>query len=224
MGRILNFFRKPFLEKVRGVLFRLYELDNRIFEWYYLFDFHGDIARKDLIADSKYSIENASDYHPYGNPVFRHLIAEALTINPNIKCFIDIGCGKGKQLIYAKRYFEFKTIHGIDFSSSLIEIAGYNIKQYGQNDITAACVDALDYRIPDEDALVFLFNPFNENILSIFLRNNIDHFRNFSSVIAYANDLHRDTLEDQGFKVNYRSQREKNSIYTYRKSLEPSKG
>lgn len=164
------------------------------------------------MADSDFSIANACDYHPYGNPNFKNLIDEAILVEGSFDRFIDIGCGKGKQCIYAARYFDFKQVLGVEFSKPLVDIAELNFRLFKSDRLSVINEDATNWRIPDGRAVIFLFNPFNEVILDIFIRQNIDHFRKFNSVIAYANDLHRDILEGFGFKIIYRSQKIRNSI------------
>jgi len=54
-----------------------------------------------------------------------------------------------------------------------------------------------------------MFNPFDEFILDKFLINNINHFQEHKSVIAYANDIHRESLLDFGFTTLYRNKKRK---------------
>ncbi len=37
-------------------------------------------------------------------------------------------------------------------------------------------------------------------MLEKFIQNNMNHFKSQGSVIAYANDIHRDVLEKMGFE------------------------
>jgi len=142
---------------------------------------------------------------------------EALSAEGSFVNFIDIGCGKGKQCIYARKYYKFAKSYGIDFSSTLVEIANNNLTKVGYKNIEFICADAAEWKILDGDSVVFLFNPFNNVILEKFLLNNIDHFKSYNSVIAYANDIHIDLMQELGFEIIYRFHR--NSLLKYRRAI-----
>ena len=126
--------------------------------------------------------------------------------------FIDIGCGKGKQCIYAKKYFNINSIVGIDFSKELIDIANQNLSNLNYKNINFFVADAIEWKLPDEYCIVFLYNPFNEVILEKFILNNFNHFKDHKSIVCYANDMHRKILTNFGFETTYRDH-EHNSIY-----------
>lgn len=126
--------------------------------------------------------------------------------------FIDVGCGKGKQCIYAKKYFKFEKVIGIDFSNELIDIANRNLSNIKYKNVELFVADAVDWKLPNEYCFIFIYNPFNEVILNKFILNNIDNFKNNGSVVCYANDLYRKVFADFGFETIYRDH-ESNSIY-----------
>lgn len=91
--------------------------------------------------------------------------------------FIDIGCGKGRTLMLAAQY-GFKRIIGVEFDAALAEIAAANIKSFKKSfpkcgEINVVCEDAGTYTFPDENSLIYFFNPFSEIVMSSVLTNLI---------------------------------------------------
>jgi len=219
-----NWTKKPVSEKLESFVNRYYAVENNVFEKRHGLDFGGEIPNaqcvagfyldaKDLVADSKSSLANAHPYQAYGNPRFKSLIEEAMLCGDGFDRFVDIGCGKGKQCVYAAKYFKFDEVIGIEFSKPLVEVAEENLHRLGWSRIKVINADATSWHIPDGKSIIFMYNPFNATLLNQFISFNMHHFQKFGSIIAYGNDLHRDALEECGFKVVYRSRKRRNSIY-----------
>ena len=64
----------------------------------------------------------------------------------------------------------------------------------------------------------FMFNPFDGYILEKFLTNNMRVFQEYESVLAYANDVQRSTLEKLGFVTDFRDATRCISLHTYRRN------
>ena len=129
--------------------------------------------------------------------------------------FVDVGCGKGLPCIFAKKYFSFPQVYGIDFSAPLIEIARRNQANTRYPGMSFQVADATSWKLPQGDTLVLLNNPFNDIILEKFLTLNLEHFRENRSLIAYGNDSFRATICHLGFEVVYRSNRHHQSLFRY---------
>lgn len=90
--------------------------------------------------------------------------------------FIDFGSGKGRALLFAS-LFNFKKIIGIEFAEELHVMAQQNIgacrnaKRKCFN-IESVLTDAVSFPIPDDRRVFFLFNPFEEYVLTR-VANNI---------------------------------------------------
>ncbi len=97
-----------------------------------------------------------------------------------------------------------------------MNIAVNNVQQTHYKNISISNADAREWKIPDGNNLIFLFNPFNEVLLNIFLSSNLDHFSKYPSIIAYAHDVHRHAVERFGFDMIYRSHRNRNSLFGYK--------
>jgi SAM-dependent methyltransferase len=89
--------------------------------------------------------------------------------------FIDVGSGKGRALLLAAR-FPFRTIIGVEISASLTEIALSNIRIFKDGaqkcrDIRAVCTDGGGYEMPAEKTVLYLNNPFDDQVMRPFVSN-----------------------------------------------------
>ncbi len=148
-------------------------------------------------------------------PVSYDLLEEVLTAVNNLpvksfKHFLDIGCGKGRALCVAAHY-GFIKLSGIDFSTPLANAAEKNLQ------LTKEKIPAITYRIYNNDAFyfeipgdvdcIFLFNPFDEVIMSGVVYNILESLKENPRTITviYVNALHKEAFTIAGFKeVHYK--------------------
>ncbi|MBS1754019.1 MAG: class I SAM-dependent methyltransferase [Ferruginibacter sp.] len=126
--------------------------------------------------------------------------------------FVDIGCGKGRALCVAA-YYGFKNVTGIDFSKKLCEDATSNLA------LTQIKIPSLQYQVINNDAFyfeipgnadcIFLFNPFDEIIMSAVVKNIKKSLqRNHKTVnIVYVNPLHKTYFLNAGFAEVWHSKK-----------------
>lgn len=126
--------------------------------------------------------------------------------------FVDIGCGKGRALCVAA-YHGFKKVTGIDFSKKLCEDATSNLA------LTHIKIPSLQYKvinndafyfdIPDDADCIFLFNPFDEIIMSAVVKNIRKSLqRNNRTVkIIYVNPLYKTYFLKAGFAETWHSKK-----------------
>jgi cyclopropane fatty-acyl-phospholipid synthase-like methyltransferase len=89
--------------------------------------------------------------------------------------FVDVGSGKGRMLFVAAEY-PFRKVIGVEFSNDLHEEAVANIKRYkypGQRcaDIESIHADAAEFEFPDENLVIYMFNPFGPEVMGRMLAN-----------------------------------------------------
>jgi SAM-dependent methyltransferase len=85
--------------------------------------------------------------------------------------FVDIGCGKGRVLMVAAAH-GFERIVGVEYSHELCEVARRNLSVFRDRtgrgfDAEVVECDAVDYDIPGDANVFFLFNPFYSEILEL---------------------------------------------------------
>ena len=83
--------------------------------------------------------------------------------------FLDIGCGKGRVVMLATNT-PFRSITGVELSPELTSIAHANLALWNKTphsctDVTVLNADALTLPFPDAPALIYLFNPFDQNVM-----------------------------------------------------------
>jgi predicted RNA methylase len=92
-----------------------------------------------------------------------------------IKCerfvFIDLGSGKGRALLVAS-LFPFKRIIGVEISVALNKITRKNIALFKDGcqkctEIEALCLNVCDYELPQEDLILYMYNPFDEHVMGV---------------------------------------------------------
>jgi SAM-dependent methyltransferase len=83
--------------------------------------------------------------------------------------FIDLGSGKARALIYAAEA-GFQRCTGVEFSPVLHAVAQRNIEAYQKMTnsdcrFSLHCMDAVDFEFPDEDIILFMYNPFSSEVM-----------------------------------------------------------
>ncbi len=128
--------------------------------------------------------------------------------------FLDIGCGKGRALCVAAHH-GCKKLTGIDLSKELCNAAKKNLaltkKTISGIDSVIINNDAFYFEIADDVDCIFLFNPFDETIMSGVVENILEslqaHPRKVS--IIYVNPLHKEYLINARFTETWHSQKMK---------------
>jgi SAM-dependent methyltransferase len=81
--------------------------------------------------------------------------------------FVDVGSGKGRALILAKES-GFKRLIGVEFSPELCKSAKENLQKL-DIDAEIACQSAATFDFPLEPSVVFMYNPFGQDVMSLVL-------------------------------------------------------
>ncbi|MCB0410589.1 MAG: class I SAM-dependent methyltransferase [Flavobacteriales bacterium] len=126
-------------------------------------------------------------------------ILHELTPNTNFH-FIDIGCGLGRVLMVAK-HFGFRKLTGIELSSDLINKARQETNKHKSPDseLKLYCEDATLFNYPNENSVVFLFNPFDASTLKKFLTRLLEKNQH-EIVLVYANPVFDSTIDNFPFQ------------------------
>jgi predicted RNA methylase len=102
------------------------------------------------------------------NPDFFHEIIRRLNIPYQQYTFLDVGAGKGMCMMLASEY-AFQRSIALEFSQELVEAGKKNVRNYegvaGRHvEVEWVCEDFMQYEIPNEPIVIFLNNPFPEDI------------------------------------------------------------
>lgn len=135
-----------------------------------------ETARSEPLEALKIRSENwlyGSNYEAIHPQAFRDLMSR-VPIHHEEFTFIDFGCGKGRALILAAE-FPFNEIIGVEFAADLCRIAERNIAQFRLNPRCRCSrtrvveADALEFPLPVTPLVVYLYNPFQEAVMRLFV-------------------------------------------------------
>lgn len=85
--------------------------------------------------------------------------------------FVDLGSGKGRALLLAAD-LPFKRIVGVEFAEELHRVAERNVHGAGLTDrIELICTDAADYPLPHDPLVLYLFHPFDDEVMAEVIAN-----------------------------------------------------
>ncbi len=104
-----------------------------------------------------------------------------LGIDPAAYTFIDLGCGKGRQLLVAAAC-GFRRVVGVEFSAKLTKIARRNASIMKFENIEVVTGDAAAFQFDDPRIVIYMFNPFTAEVMSRVLYNL--HFANLAELIV----------------------------------------
>ncbi len=155
------------------------------------------------LTEKGIDIEHSTIYMPASYDLLEHVFGQ-LPMS-SFKHFVDIGCGKGRIMCVAAHYGVTK-VTGIDFSKEFCDAARLNLVKtkllFPELEYKVFNNDAFYFEIPDDADCIFMFNPFDEVIMSGVVENiemSLERApRNMT--IIYANPLQKQLFLDQGYK------------------------
>jgi SAM-dependent methyltransferase len=146
-------------------------------------------------------------------------LLDAVPLAPERATLVDIGAGLGRVVLHAARR-PFRQIVGVEISPALVEVAKDNRAAYrGElacRDIGLVRADAAAFTFPRGDLVVYLYNPFSEEVLAPMLDRLIRDGRRevvlvyHTPVARAAVDAHPgfELMADLGIGLLYQARRE----------------
>lgn len=191
--------------------------------WNWRFSIAFHIIKHDIRGERKYGIrttgydelqhleksgidtEHASVYMPASYDMLENLFEELQKYK--VQHLLDLGCGKGRAMCVAAHY-GIPRVTGIDLSYPLVQAAHENLRQTAKKipfQFKVEVQDAFYYEIPSTVDALFLYNPFDQVVMSAVAENLrqslLQHPRPFT--IVYINPLHQSWFHPVGFKQVY---------------------
>jgi hypothetical protein len=130
--------------------------------------------------------------------------------------FVDIGSGKGRGVLLAASRYRFARVIGVERDEVQHEMARRNVASFRGTlrPIELVRADALDWKLPDDVTVMFLYNPFVGTPFLSFISGVrqalVEHPRPFR--IVYANPRMHDAVSEAGFDLITR----KGRVHLYR--------
>jgi SAM-dependent methyltransferase len=141
---------------------------------------------------------------------------EFINENPQAFTFIDIGCGKGRTLLGASK-LGFKDVIGVEFARELTEIARTNLAKMGIGNVVVEHADAADFHFPNSDVMLYLYNPFSEEVL----RRVVENLRESNGkklYVIYKMPICGNVFDSSGFLTGLGSPPARPNIQIWRKT------
>jgi predicted RNA methylase len=113
--------------------------------------------------------QDATGYLPVRPRVFLRALS-SLPIDYSKYYFVDLGSGKGRAILLAARY-PFKRLIGVEFAKEFHDAAVRNAahSRYGKDSVEFVWADVLDFGIPTEPCVLYLFHPFGTEMMRALL-------------------------------------------------------
>ena len=181
-------------------------LRQRVYDWHHNVDTWEPITLDKLHIDSE-NLTHGIRYDPTTRSRFRKIM-KAFHLPLGRFTFIDLGCGKGKVLLLAS-LCPFRRIVGVEFSAELARAAERNVSTYRPRseqkckDIGVVCMDAAHYQLPTGPLVIYMYNPFREQVMKSVL-SEIKRALEAGSeelYVAYLIPKLNQLLKDSGFLV-----------------------
>jgi len=136
-------------------------------------------------------------YRPIGWLMLRRILPPSTVTADDV--FLDIGSGMGRAVLLAAAY-PFRRVIGVELSGRLIDIAQDNLDgirgRLRCKDISFVNADAVNYEIPDDVTIVFMYNPVRGSNFAAVLQNVLDSYDRRPRMLrlVYANPIEDSTL------------------------------
>lgn len=103
--------------------------------------------------------------------------------------FIDVGSGKGRVILYnMSQKAPYGSYTGIEIDQRLHRVAELNMMSTNidlNKEVVLVNQDILDYSIPYEPCVYFLFHPFSSEVYNKFIEKNIEIINQTNSYIVF---------------------------------------
>lgn len=158
-----------------GVKIITREAAERYQDWKFGIDTGGVIYLRDFGVTNP----DCQEYVATPYAAFREIMSH-YDVRKNEDVFCDLGSGMGRGIILAATY-PFRRVIGIEMIPQLHERALANIVRARRhlvcNDVTSVLSNAMEYSIPTDVTVLFLFNPFHGDVLRKVLSNLAESLR-----------------------------------------------
>jgi SAM-dependent methyltransferase len=148
------------------------------------------------------SAEGREEYKPIGWFTLRRILPRNIVTADDV--FLDVGCGMGRAVLMAAAGYPFRRVIGVELSTQLVEIAQDNLDRCRARlrckDVVVVNADAVNYEIPDDVTVVFLYNTVRGAPFAAVIQNVLDSYDRSPRMlrILYANPTEEAILLSTG--------------------------
>lgn len=147
--------------------------------------------------------DSNKDFRGYEGCYEIRKILSRLNISENDK-ILDVGCGKGLFLWYAKKY-KFSQIDGLEYSEKLCKIAQKNLEIINDSRLNLINQDAREFGNYENYNYYFFNNPFSAEIMQNVVKKIIASFQSNPRkiVVIYQFPFSKSVFVENGFEIKY---------------------
>lgn len=199
---MLQTYKSLFCAKGLRLVIR-YFIDCHYFDLKHGTDTHLMVSKQQMKVESQHFKNSLMYMVSWTSVIVKALdfVKEDLMTSESNYRFIDIGCGKGKVVLVA-RLHDFigrnrSSYIGIDFDGKLIDTARDNSLHLfaDEGEFLHADIVDFDFAQLNSSLVLFLYNPFDQDVLSKFLLK----LKDLRVIIIYVNPVHRHLLIGHGY-------------------------
>jgi SAM-dependent methyltransferase len=167
-------------------------------EWYY--------ERKFGIRTNGFKTSDSEKHHHYQAAAYTALMSifNALAIDTKHYAFYDIGCGRGRVLFMATQY-GYNRLYGIELDGALLKEAEANLQAIRSQSKTLTIQleqkNVLEYSFENQEAIYFLFNPFNSEVMAGFIENVLSTNKQ-ACYFVYMNPVYSHVFKQKNIPVH----------------------
>lgn len=197
-------FREAVIDSVEYIRIRFHERRERFDETYGT-ETNGIVGLAEIDGIGPH-LEEASHYLPTRKREFERMMATVGEIDHSEHVFVDLGCGKGRIVLLAAAQ-PYKKVIGVDFSPTFIRQSKENLERYtgpvAAREIELLAIDAMDFVVPPENLVVFMFSPFGPPVFDAVMRNLVASTkqRKQKITIVYYSPDYDDLVREAGFTL-----------------------
>jgi len=208
LQRALTYHRHYLYEECPRIASLLFQV-RRAFERLRGMRSEGIVELKDLTVIGS-NRAHSSRYEPTRARVFLNIL-RSLEINYPEWVFADLGSGMGRTLLLAAQ-FPFHEVVGVEFAVELHEIAVRNVRRFATrrracSRIVPVCADAAEWELPRGKTLIYLYNPFDEKVMTQVVANIERALRQHARdvQVIYVSPQHHEVFERSSMLRSVRS-------------------
>lgn len=156
-------------------------------------------------------ISKSSRYEAVNFFILESLLQKMRSLD-NVSSFSDLGCGKGRAMVVAA-HFGFTRLKGVDFAKEVCEEAESNLQKTKQIfpgiSYGIICGNVTEYVVEPWESVFFMFNPFDNETIGIFLEKIEVSLRSSPRTVyfLYASPKHIDTFFEFEYEPVYRKRK-----------------
>ncbi len=140
----------------------------------------GVTTGRESVVESSVEVpegESPKNYLTYDPSYYMNLLWAVRRFGGPDDVLLDLGCGAGRAVCFAARVRRMRRCVGVEYHRPLAELAERNAKASRRAKSTPVeihCADATTWPVPDDVTLVYMYNPFVDEVFEAAIERLIE--------------------------------------------------